>query len=504
MHRRKVSALIGVVLLTTLTGCTFPKPIVKSNVVDTYSDIVQKDRENMITGTVTLLPDTYVVYSYPGANCSITDFEQNICEVFAERDFIAVTNEDGINVSITDGYLIPLSKAAASNADIWNNGVYMIGFDTIPMMNKMANGQSIEVLGSVPVLFETPNPMSYSTWGTFDATDGMLVKLKDSYLVERSYWDIEANVSKFDEYYKTIAGNGYWSDYDDYYDDTVYPENVSVDLWKVIALGWQDASIIRFRVDNDKVTFTYDGEEISVEQSDICTVTKDLRKYKASGSTRMSVASISEYVEEKSTLDISNSVLWFVSNDNPIEEDGTKMYPDVDPSEILEYLLFSKMAEVPKIAAYTLVPDKTYKVPDDLKEGIYKVDDTSVTISTGTDKTISAVGKYILIPKDAEISVDSKVTVSGGVSFDEFVKEAKSSKQTIAETVTIDGTVTVGQEEDEVVPGIYIADKTVRVKRGDCEDTQIPFEGVFVDGATFEVKEGCIVEVDEETTLTAK
>ena len=198
----KKRILLLTLLLPTLTlfGCDkLIKPQQASPYTESYKNKLQ-DKQEYIEGDTTLELGDYVVYSDDGRNCKITSGGQS--EIFTDREFIHVNNDT--DVTIENGKLLKLEDAAGKNTKLFKDGVYLIGFDTIPE-NVMADGDLIEVTPYIPALFEVPSSVYYERWGEVELEDGMCIRLVVSNEVSRPKWDIDSAVASFESSWKVTS-----------------------------------------------------------------------------------------------------------------------------------------------------------------------------------------------------------------------------------------------------------------------------------------------------------
>lgn len=171
---------------TLLCGCEkphFDKALFATNNTDSYKENINK-KKPVIEGNTTLSQGDYVVYSYDGTNCIIQGEGKR--EKFCEREYVHV--EEDIQVTISDGYILPLEDASALNGEIEKSGVFLVGFDILPD-DKMATDDVVEVTEEIPTLFVQPTSISYQKWDRTTFEDGMCVRLDNAYAVTKKKWN---------------------------------------------------------------------------------------------------------------------------------------------------------------------------------------------------------------------------------------------------------------------------------------------------------------------------
>lgn len=286
-------ALIVLLCTTMLSGCSYElkleKPTTASTNVDSYVNAVKAEKYN-ITGDVTLEKGDYVVYPDAGQSCTIATKE--IGQEFKTRDFIHV--EDETKVTIAGGYLLPLDKAPALNGEIVREGVYLVGFDTLPEKNKVGTDGMVVVCETIPTLFNKPVKTSYAKFDEFEAKDGMVVKLRDTYLVSRQAWDVQARTSAF------------WGSYVNTAIDATFGDNTALDTAKAnylilygVALEARvlDGTIVKLESEDD-VSFVYENKRYTLPERSSYTIVSNPDDIKPTGTTDKSTQPYREFVKD--------------------------------------------------------------------------------------------------------------------------------------------------------------------------------------------------------------
>lgn len=322
----KNKIIISIILMSTLlTGCStgklhLDKPEPASSYVDSHVNAVSTAKYE-ITGTSEVEPGDYVVYPYAGQTCTIDDGETG--QEFDSRDFIHISNT--ISLNIKSGYILPIDKAPAYNADIVTDGVYLVGFDTLPETNKIGSNGMVVVSNSIPELFSKPDKDTKAKYTEFEAADGMLVKLVNTPLVNRPQWSISNRVASFwNSYRNTAIGNiGYDEDYqsDTFGYDVVYLLALNnLDEAKTAVNGY---AVRLDTTDASGVKFTYGDKKYAFPETSVFIVVQDISKLKPESSVVTTKQKISEAFSDE------NEKVW---------DSSATQYKLVESDEMLKVL----------------------------------------------------------------------------------------------------------------------------------------------------------------------
>lgn len=375
--------LAGIMLACVfMSGCDskikIEKPLDVSNNLDSYVNAVQAEKFD-ITGKAVLNEGDYVVYPYEGQTCLIADTE--IGQEFTGRDFIHVN--ESVEVNITNGYLLPLDKAPASSGEIFTDGVYLVGFDVLPMVNKVGTSDMVVVSESIPTLFEKTSKTTHAKYEEFEAKDGMLVKFSDTYLASRPSWDVQARTSSFwDSYVNTAIDAGRSKDNDELGRALgllmLYSTKLEAELI--------DGTIVKLSNDNGVVEFTYNNHTYTIPKATVYTVISDPKLINATEGTTLGTQSYREYLlsgDDKLGASVSNnnSLLFYILGD----------YYSLDTLKILEKIGGDGDT---KDSVECIKPDSGKTEPEsveysELKDGYIVFDDSTLSINKVSESTVN-------------------------------------------------------------------------------------------------------------------
>ena len=536
---------------TFLSGCSagdleIKQPNQASTAIESYKDAIEEEAYK-ITGSVALDPGDYVVYSNAGTSCVIDNGE--IGQEFTEREFFSV-QEESVNVTITDGYVLPLDKATAVNGEIETSGVFLVGFDILPISDKVGTNSMVVVSESIPVLFEQAAKTKYAKYSEFEAVEGMVIKFEDTYLVTRPEWNIEERVANFySSYVNTAIDNGY------IITDAEVDENklLLLYLYSLKAYAAEYSCDLVHLTFTGSAEFTYKGTTYKLSGNDFYIITKNTEDILVDTDTATKQVQPMSEVFESGTDDIGIhgtqstqiSIIGdvyskeFYADMNDVADVSTFTYVRGEESEVTssntEDLLdgdciISKSDTVVGFTDYKGMASTVQAVnqqahvgveytypagtsfPDkDLPYGVYQV--VSGVYST---EFASGTEDYILIDESFGVAdVDEDVTLKG-VAFDDYIDITKSkldsnSAETTESTTIVDerkykktytitpdmGELTVGRE---LSANMYTlaSPSTVYVKR-----VSSPRVKTYNDVRTLILCDGDIIYVDENITMSA-